>query len=87
MGFSPTDFSDENFGSSSWASFAEVPPSVAASIAMDKCIRQMFLLCWTFLPKERRTLEGFEKEIHRRVDRALKNLRDDSEIFDIPEPG
>jgi hypothetical protein len=48
---------------------------------IDQFIRQAIQFCWGALPKDRRTPEDLEKQIHRLVDRALKDFRDDREAF------
>jgi hypothetical protein len=86
MGFVPSDFGDEGFGSESWSLMREIPSSVAGTMAMDKLVRQMLNMCWILLPKERQTLDEFEKEIRRLLDRGLKNIREDCEAFNIKQP-
>ncbi len=48
---------------------------------IDQLIRQAVQFCWMALPKERRTTEELEKQVHRLVERALKDFREDREAF------
>jgi hypothetical protein len=38
------------------------------------------------LPDEKRSVEEVEKQVRRVVDRALRDLREDAESFDLPKP-
>ena len=51
--------------------------------AVDQAIRQAISTCWMMLPKGKRSVAAVEREIRRVVDRALKNLREDSKAFGI----
>jgi hypothetical protein len=48
---------------------------------IDQMIRQGIQFCWMALPRDRRNAEELEKQVHRIVDRALKDFRDDQEQF------
>jgi hypothetical protein len=48
---------------------------------LDLQIRQAIQLCWMMLPAEKKTVDEVEKEIRRIVDRALRDLREDSSAF------
>ncbi len=48
---------------------------------VDQTVRQAIEFCWMALPKERKTVDGVEREIRRIVERALKDFREDSEAF------
>jgi hypothetical protein len=48
---------------------------------VDQAVRQAIQACWMALPKDRRTVEEVEKQIRRLVDRALTNLREDTNAF------
>lgn len=50
---------------------------------VDQLIRQAISTCWMGLPDEKRTVDEVERQIRRIVDRALRDLRDDSEAFGI----
>ena len=50
---------------------------------VDSQIRQAIQFCWMLLPADRKNVDGVEKEIRRLVDRALKDLREDSESFGL----
>ena len=52
-----------------------------AASGIDMSIRQAVSMCWTALPKERRNAEEVEKQIRRLVDRAIRDLREDSSAF------
>lgn len=51
---------------------------------IDGSIRQAINMCWTALPKERRNADEVEKEIRRIVERAIRDLREDSAAFGLP---
>ena len=55
-----------------------------AASGIDASIRQAINMCWTALPKERRNADEVEKQIRRIVDRAIRDLREDSAAFDLP---
>jgi hypothetical protein len=48
---------------------------------IDQSVRQAVQFCWMALPKERRTPEELEKQVHRLVERALKDFREDRAAF------
>jgi hypothetical protein len=50
---------------------------------VDEQIRQAIQFCWMALPKEKKNVEEVEKQIRRLVDRALRDLREDSEAFRV----
>ena len=52
--------------------------------AIDVSIRQAISICWAILPKERRNADEVEKEIRKVVDRAIRDLREDSTSFGLP---
>jgi hypothetical protein len=47
----------------------------------DQMLRQAVQLCWMALPKERRNADELERQMHRLIDRALKDFREDSKAF------
>lgn len=51
---------------------------------VDQTVRQAIQACWMALPKDRRTVDEVEKQIHKIVERALANFRDDAGIFGRP---
>ena len=55
-----------------------------AATSIDASIRQAINMCWTALPKERRNADEVEKQIRRIMDRAIRNLREDSSEFGLP---
>ncbi|HSZ56102.1 MAG TPA: hypothetical protein VK797_10600 [Tepidisphaeraceae bacterium] len=50
---------------------------------VDQGIRQAIHMCWMMLPTDRKTVDELEKEFRRIVDRAIKNLREDSDSFGL----
>ena len=48
---------------------------------VDQQIRQAIQFCWMSLPPERQNVDEVEKEIRRIVERAIRNLREDSDSF------
>jgi ATP-dependent Clp protease ATP-binding subunit ClpA len=48
---------------------------------MDQSIRQAIQFCWMSLPKDRRTPDEVEAQIRRMVDRALRDFREDAQLF------
>lgn len=51
---------------------------------VDQSIRQAIQFCWMALPPEKQNINELEKQIRRIVDRALRDLKEDSEIFGEP---
>jgi len=50
---------------------------------IDHQVRKAISACWMMLPDERKTVANVESEILRIVNRALKDLRKDSQAFGI----
>lgn len=50
---------------------------------VDQQVRQAIQFCWMALPPEKQNIEEVETQIRRIVDRALKDLRDDSASFSL----
>ncbi len=48
---------------------------------VDQTIRQAIHLCWIMLPENRKTIKELEKQMRRIFDRALEDLREDTEKF------
>ena len=48
---------------------------------VDQTIRQAIQVCWMALPKEKRTVDEVERQIRRLVDLAIKDFREDGEMF------
>jgi hypothetical protein len=48
---------------------------------IDHMIRQAIQYCWMALPKERRSADEVETQIRRLVDRALRDFREDRQVF------
>lgn len=48
---------------------------------VDQAIRQAIQFCWMSLPKQRRTADEVETQIRRIVERALKDFREDGQVF------
>ena len=53
--------------------------------AVDQAIRQAISTCWIVVPDDKKNVTFVETEIRRIVDRALENLREDSEAFGISD--
>jgi hypothetical protein len=55
---------------------------------VDQSVRQAMHMCWMMLPDNKKTVDEFEKQFRRIVDRAIKDLREDSDAFGLPRvPG
>lgn len=50
---------------------------------VDHLIRQCIQACWMALPPQRQNPEEVTQEIRRLVDRALKDLAEDSKAFEL----
>lgn len=50
---------------------------------VDQMVRQAVNICWMALPPDKQSVDEVEKQIRRIVDRALKDLRDDSGAFGV----
>lgn len=50
---------------------------------IDQQIRQAIQFCWMALPPDKKNVDEVESQIRRLVDRALKDLREDSESFGL----
>jgi hypothetical protein len=48
---------------------------------VDHQIRQAIQMCWMMLPEDKRGPEEVEKQMRRILDRAIRDLREDSEAF------
>jgi hypothetical protein len=48
---------------------------------IDQFIRQAVHFCWMALPKKRRTTKELAKQMHRLLERALKDFREDRQAF------
>jgi hypothetical protein len=48
---------------------------------VDQTIRQAIHLCWMSLPPKRKNVKELEKQVRRIVERALRDIREDSEQF------
>ena len=53
--------------------------------AVDDAVRRAIQVCWMMLPQGQKTMDTVETEIRRLVDRALANMREDSQKFGISE--
>jgi hypothetical protein len=68
---------------------SESDPSTAAGFMemfqtpahLDQTVRQAVQLCWTVIPKDRRTTEELEKQFRRVAERALKDFAEDQTAF------
>ena len=52
---------------------------------VDQGVRQAIQMCWMMLPEGSKTVDELEKQFRRIVDRAIKDLRDDSDAFGLPK--
>jgi hypothetical protein len=48
---------------------------------LDSMIRQAIQIGWMMLPADKRTVDELEAQLRRTFDRAIANLRDDSDAF------
>jgi hypothetical protein len=49
----------------------------------DQLIRQAVQFCWVMLPADKRTVGQVDKQVRRIVERALKDLREDTKAFGL----
>lgn len=52
---------------------------------VDQSVRQSMHMCWMMLPDDAKTVDELEKQFRRIVDRAIKDLREDSVAFGLPK--
>ena len=52
-------------------------------LQIDQEIRQAIQFCWMAMPPDKKTIDEVEKQIRRIVDRAFRDLREDSESFGL----
>lgn len=50
---------------------------------VDQGVRQAIQMCWMMLPEDGKTVDELERQFRRIVDRAIKDLRDDSAAFGL----
>ena len=50
---------------------------------VDQQIRQAMHLCWMMLPEDRKTVDELERQMRRIIDRAFKDLREDTDAFGL----
>lgn len=50
---------------------------------VDEQIRRAIQMCWMALPLDKRNIDEVETQIRRIVDRALRDLREDSDAFGL----
>ena len=50
---------------------------------IDQSVRQAIQMCWMMLPDEGKSVAELEKQFRRIVDRALKDLQEDSDAFGL----
>jgi hypothetical protein len=48
---------------------------------LDQSIRQAVQLCWTVIPKDRRTIEELNQQFRRVAERALRDFAEDKTAF------
>ncbi len=50
---------------------------------VDQMVRQAIQFCWSLMPDDKRTPEAVGVEIRRIVERALKDLAEDTQAFGL----
>jgi hypothetical protein len=72
------------------AAFSSDDPETAKKVRemfgpgqVDQSVRQAIQMCWMMLPGEGKTVDELEKQFRRIVDRAIEDLREDSEAFGL----
>jgi len=50
---------------------------------IDQLVRQAITFCWMILPDDRKNVDEVEKQMRRIVDRALRDLHEDSDSFGL----
>jgi hypothetical protein len=50
---------------------------------VDHSVRQAIQMCWMMLPDDRKTVDELEAQFRRIVDRAINDLREDSNAFGL----
>jgi hypothetical protein len=50
---------------------------------VDQQIRQAIQMCWMMLPKDKKNVDELEKQIRRLMERAIKDLRKDFNVFGL----
>jgi hypothetical protein len=50
---------------------------------VDGQIRQAIHVCWMLLPDDKKTVDELESQFRRIVDRAIHDLREDSDAFGL----
>ena len=48
---------------------------------VDQSVRQALQMCWMMLPNDKRNADELENQFRRIVDRALKDMREDDQVF------
>jgi hypothetical protein len=80
--------SSECFGDDSSDSAAGLMKMFQNPAQLDQTVRQAVQLCWTVIPKDRRTPEELEKQFRRVVERALADFAEDqAEFRQLPTDG
>ncbi len=54
---------------------------------VDSQIRQAIQFCWMALPPEQQTVDEVENQMRRIFDRAIRDLREDAQVFGVPKSG
>jgi hypothetical protein len=47
----------------------------------DQMVRHALQTCWMSLPKERRNVDELKRQMTRLVDRAIRDMEEDREVF------
>jgi hypothetical protein len=54
---------------------------------VDQLVRQAIQMCWMMLRDDKKTVDELEKQFRRIVDRAIKDMGEDSEAFGLDKSG
>ncbi len=76
---------NESGDPTSAAKAQEMVQAMMGPQAVDDAVRRAIQVCWMMLPQGRKTMDAVETEIRRLVDRALANMRADSQTFGVSE--
>lgn len=50
---------------------------------VDQMVRQAIQVCWMCLPEDKRTVDEAERQVRRILDRAIKDMREDTSAFGL----
>jgi hypothetical protein len=52
-----------------------------APAEVDQLVRKTLQLCWRAMSRDRRSIEEHQRQVHRLVERGLRDFREDREEF------